>query len=307
MYNINPYGYILYNGIKVPTILCHADSCKLGLGSNHGDVLHWFPKFGKTMDDVRKDVAALMGITSNDATVDAYADLVKGDKGAEVKKLQEFLIKLGYSCGSTKADGDFGNATLNAVKKFQKDHSITASGVVDADTRKAIEKALETLDNKQETAKPSTPSTSTTTTFKDGDVIKLAAGATYVGGKSIPTWVKNSTLYYRGARDNGDIIISVLKTGAITGIVPAKYVVGTQSVTSTTPSTSTNTEKTPYIVRTTVSSLNIRKGPGSNHAVIGTAKSGSYTIVEESNGWGLLKAYAKTRGGWISLEYTKKV
>ena len=60
LYHINPKGTVSYKGLKVPTILCHADSYKLGLGSNHGDVLHWFTRYGKTMDDVRNDVAALM-------------------------------------------------------------------------------------------------------------------------------------------------------------------------------------------------------------------------------------------------------
>ena len=63
LYNINPYGTVKLNGVEVPTILCHADSHKLELGSNHGDVLHWFKKHGKTMDDVRNDVAKLMDIT----------------------------------------------------------------------------------------------------------------------------------------------------------------------------------------------------------------------------------------------------
>ena len=31
---------------------------KLGIASNHGDVLHWFPKHGKSMDDFRADVKA---------------------------------------------------------------------------------------------------------------------------------------------------------------------------------------------------------------------------------------------------------
>ena len=60
LYNLNPKGYVIYNGIKVPVILCHADSYNLGLGSNHGDILHWFNKYGKTMNDVRNDVAALL-------------------------------------------------------------------------------------------------------------------------------------------------------------------------------------------------------------------------------------------------------
>lgn len=60
MYNLDPKGTTTLNGVTVPVILCHADSYKLGLGSNHGDVLHWFKLYGKTMDDVRNDVAALL-------------------------------------------------------------------------------------------------------------------------------------------------------------------------------------------------------------------------------------------------------
>ena len=60
MYNFDPHGYQTFNGVKVPVILCHQDSYKLGLGSNHGDIYHWFRKYGKDMDDVRDDVAALM-------------------------------------------------------------------------------------------------------------------------------------------------------------------------------------------------------------------------------------------------------
>ena len=41
-------------------VLCHAEGYKRGIASNHGDVLHWFPKFGKSMDDFRADVAKEM-------------------------------------------------------------------------------------------------------------------------------------------------------------------------------------------------------------------------------------------------------
>lgn len=60
MYNLDPCGHQTLNGVKVPVILCHQDSYKLELGSNHGDVYLWFNKYGKDMDDVRNDVAALM-------------------------------------------------------------------------------------------------------------------------------------------------------------------------------------------------------------------------------------------------------
>lgn len=59
-YNIDPNGTITHNGVKVPTILCHQDSYKLGLGSNHSDVTHWLPKHGKSMTTVRTDVATLL-------------------------------------------------------------------------------------------------------------------------------------------------------------------------------------------------------------------------------------------------------
>ena len=49
MYNLNPLGTVKMNGIDVPVILCHQDAYKLGLGSNHGDVYHWFNKYGKSM------------------------------------------------------------------------------------------------------------------------------------------------------------------------------------------------------------------------------------------------------------------
>ena len=41
-------------------IICHSEGCKQGVASNHGDVMHWFPKHGKSMDTFRADVKALL-------------------------------------------------------------------------------------------------------------------------------------------------------------------------------------------------------------------------------------------------------
>ena len=60
LYNLDPKGTVLHNGIKVPTILCHQDSYKLGLGSNHKDIYHWFSNHGKDMVTVRADVDKLI-------------------------------------------------------------------------------------------------------------------------------------------------------------------------------------------------------------------------------------------------------
>lgn len=54
-------------------IICHSDGYKRGIASNHGDIYHWFPKFGKNMDTFRKDVAALMNNNEPDSTPDSWA------------------------------------------------------------------------------------------------------------------------------------------------------------------------------------------------------------------------------------------
>ncbi len=38
-------------------VICHSEGHKRGIASNHGDVMHWFPKHGKSMDTFRADVA----------------------------------------------------------------------------------------------------------------------------------------------------------------------------------------------------------------------------------------------------------
>ena len=154
MYNLNPTGSVSYNGVQVPVILCHNDSYQLGLGSNHADVYHWFTKFGKNMNTVRNDVAAVLNgattivvpekeepaIVIPTPVVEEY--LKKGSKGAKVVELQKKLIQLGYNLGSYGADGDFGKTTEQAVLAFQKDHNLEIDGVVGSETWKAIDKAL---------------------------------------------------------------------------------------------------------------------------------------------------------------------
>ena len=100
-YNLDPMGTVTYSGKKVPVILCHADSYKLGLGSNHGDVLHWFSKFGKSMDDVRRDVAALINTINIEETEDEDMTQEKFNEMMNVylKGLQD------NDCGQWSADG----------------------------------------------------------------------------------------------------------------------------------------------------------------------------------------------------------
>lgn len=68
--------------------------------------------------------------------------LRNGSKGDLVKELQSTLIELGYDCGKWGCDGDFGDATEIAVKKFQKDNNLTADGVIGAKTWAALEEKM---------------------------------------------------------------------------------------------------------------------------------------------------------------------
>ena len=72
-----------------------------------------------------------------------------GDTGDSVKTMQENLITLGYDCGESGADGDFGNDTLTALKKAQSDFGLEADGFYGPDTKKVIEDAVDNIRNPQ--------------------------------------------------------------------------------------------------------------------------------------------------------------
>ena len=49
-------------------IICHSEGYRKGVASNHGDVMHWFPKHGKSMDTFRADVKNLLATTAEAET-----------------------------------------------------------------------------------------------------------------------------------------------------------------------------------------------------------------------------------------------
>lgn len=68
--------------------------------------------------------------------------LRNGSEGEDVKELQGYLIILKYPCGDRGADGDFGDATEQAVRKFQKDQGLAVDGVYGPKTHAALKHAL---------------------------------------------------------------------------------------------------------------------------------------------------------------------
>lgn len=61
-----------------------------------------------------------------------------GDRGPYVEKVQARLEFKGYPLKKWGVDGDFGDETRSAVKKFQKEHKLKVDGIVGPKTWKAL-------------------------------------------------------------------------------------------------------------------------------------------------------------------------
>lgn len=68
-YGLNPMA----DGV----VICHAEGYRRGIASNHGDVLHWFGRFGKTMDEFRADVRARMDEEVEEITQEQFDELME--------------------------------------------------------------------------------------------------------------------------------------------------------------------------------------------------------------------------------------
>ncbi len=58
-------------------IICHSEGYAQGIATNHNDVMHWFPKHGKSMDTFRADVkTALVEQEDENMTQDTFHKLM---------------------------------------------------------------------------------------------------------------------------------------------------------------------------------------------------------------------------------------
>lgn len=93
-----------------PYLICHSEGHELGIASNHGDVMHWFPKHGKSMDTFRAEVKRLLenggSGTSSSSTaksVDEPArEVIRGDWGNGAERKNR-LTAAGYDYAAVQA------------------------------------------------------------------------------------------------------------------------------------------------------------------------------------------------------------
>ena len=65
-------------GLTEKDIICHSEGHKLGVASNHGDVMHWFPRHGKSMETFRADVKSALAPVDQ-TTAQKYYRVQRGD------------------------------------------------------------------------------------------------------------------------------------------------------------------------------------------------------------------------------------
>lgn len=125
-YNLDP--------LKDGVVICHSEGYKRGIASNHGDVMHWFPKHGKNMNTFRADVKAqLATLTENTTkpettTVTAYklvVDVPVYTTAADAK--DRVNSKSVYKAGTYYIYNKYPNG-LNGMLNITKDTSGAAAG-----------------------------------------------------------------------------------------------------------------------------------------------------------------------------------
>lgn len=274
------------------------------------------------MDDVRRDVGALMGKVVVPDTPDPvipsqpsrpsnpYPTLRVSAHGAAVKTAQQRLIAHGYDVGSAGADGWFGEGTLKAVKRFQSDKGLTVDGIIGSATWTALNKEPEKKEEPVQPVQPSEPAKPVQPSI-NRPTIGVGDSGAYV--KEAQSMLKK--LGYNIGSYGVDGVFGNSTKGAVLnfqkkcsldadGIVGPNTWAKLDKQIAALSDNSTSSSGVPFLVRVNSNALNIRKGPGTNYAIARTITDrGTYTIVEVSGDWGKLKSGA----GWINLNYTVKV
>lgn len=125
-------------GLTEKNIICHSEGYRLGIATNHADVMHWFPKHGESMDTFRADVkAALNGAVEPVKPVQPSTPSTTDGKIDTVREVQLWLNR-NYSGGLT-LDGLYGSRTKAALTKaLQRGLGVAADGIYGPNTNAAV-------------------------------------------------------------------------------------------------------------------------------------------------------------------------
>lgn len=312
-YNLDP--------LKDGVVICHSEGHARGIASNHGDVMHWWPKHGLSMDTFRKAVAAEMGAAAP-AAKPTVPTASAGNAEDNAAKIWKYLIGKGLSeCGVAGLMGNLHAESSLAPNNLQNTYS-KKLGMTDAEYTAAVDSGAYT--NFVRDSAGYGLAQWTYWSRKEGLLTFAKAAGKSIGDLGMQLdflWKELSEGYTsvlralrnaKTVREASDVVLtkyerpadqseSVKKKRAQYGETFLKKYGGKASGGEAVAAT-------PYLVKVTADVLNIRKGPGTNYGTAGQIRDrGVYTIVAESTGtgaskWGKLKSGA----GWISLDYAKK-
>ena len=304
-YNLDP----LADGV----VISHSEGCRRGIASNHGDVEHLWSKFGLTMAQFRKDIkAAMEGSTAEDflTAIMGKAQATAGQMASYLKKknpsvAQSVLDMIPLYISEGEAEGvrgdiafaqsclETGNFTFSGSAVTHSQNNFCGLGVTQrGKAGLSFETAQLGIRAQIQHLKAYASTDKLRNALADPRFRYVKRGcAPYVewlGQKENPQGKG-----WAAGEKYGEKILSILKAVMDEGKV--------QFMESLTLSA-------PYMVRVSIPDLNIRKGPGKSYPKTGKFTGvGIFTVVEEQDGWGLLKAYAEKRDGWISLAFATRI
>ena len=304
-YNLDP----LADGV----VISHSEGCRRGIASNHGDVEHLWSKFGLTMAQFRKDIKTVMeGGTAADSltaimgkpavTADQMKSYLK-KKNPSVPQSVLDMIPLYISEGEAEGvRGDIafaqscletGNFTFSGSAVTLSQNNFCGLGVTQrGKTGLSFESPQLGIRAQVQHLKAYASTDKLRNERIDPRFRYVTRGcapyAEWLGQKENPQGKG-----WAAGEKYGEKILSILKAVMDEGKV--------QFMESLTLSA-------PYMVRVSIPDLNIRRGPGTSYPKTGKFTGvGVFTVVEEKDGWGLLKAYQEKRDGWISLAFTTRM
>ena len=88
-YNMDP----LADGV----VICHSEGYQRGIANNHADVMHWFPKHGKSMDTFRRDVSKAMGGATGGNTGSSGATTKPNTGGSAAQGAVSYTVQVTVS------------------------------------------------------------------------------------------------------------------------------------------------------------------------------------------------------------------
>lgn len=297
-------------------ILSHEEGHRRGIASNHGDPVHLWNqlKMGYTMDGFRKAVKAAMSSATVPAassgtritgTAQATADQMRvyiKAKNPNVAQSVIDMIPLYLSEGAAEGiRGDIafsqscletGNFTFKGSAVTLDQNNFCGMGVTSNGMKgnsfdtpqigiRAQIQHLKAYANSEQLVNP----------VVDPRFKYVARGsAEFVEWLGIQENPQRKG--WAAGAGYGEKILTILT--AITGAQAA----------TPAPAPASPFPAVPFLVKVIIPDLNIRKSPGSADDTNLTGKYtgiGTFTIVEVSGSWGLLKSYQKNRNGWIYL------